>query len=116
MSTATAIFTRNPHDFNNYVSNPPKSRENTAEEFSLEEISDHDNVTDCWIVVYDRIYDITRFINEVNWLRLLFILYTSSISSNLIFFDFLILASRWCGRPSRIRWKRRDDRLSKYGP
>ncbi|GJQ84112.1 hypothetical protein Trydic_g12085 [Trypoxylus dichotomus] len=64
MSTATAIFTPTKHEFNYVNSNGKLRNENTPEEFSLEEIADHDNVRDCWIVVYDRIYDITGFIKE----------------------------------------------------
>lgn len=35
----------------------------------LEEVSWHDSVSDCWIIIYDRVYDITNFIDEV---RILF--------------------------------------------
>lgn len=66
MSTATAIFTPSPHEFN-YV-NLVKSHENTDVEFSLEEIADHDNLMDCWTVIYDRVYDITDFIKKVYYL------------------------------------------------
>ncbi|KAI4464474.1 cytochrome b5 [Holotrichia oblita] len=62
MSTATAIFTPSPHEFN-YV-NLVKSHENTDEHFSLEEIADHDNLMDCWVVIYDRVYDVTNFIKK----------------------------------------------------
>lgn len=34
-------------------------------EITLEEVSWHDNSSDCWIVIYDRVYDITDFLNEV---------------------------------------------------
>ncbi|XP_066255058.1 uncharacterized protein [Euwallacea similis] len=30
----------------------------------LQEVSWHDTYRDCWIVVYDRVYDITRFLEE----------------------------------------------------
>lgn len=32
---------------------------------TLEEVSWHDTPGDCWIIVYDRVYDITDFLNEV---------------------------------------------------
>ncbi|KRT78582.1 hypothetical protein AMK59_8114 [Oryctes borbonicus] len=64
MSMATEIFTPSRHEFNYVNVNGKPRSENTPEEFSLEEIADHDNLTDCWIVVYDRVYDITKFINE----------------------------------------------------
>ncbi|XP_017777893.1 PREDICTED: cytochrome b5 [Nicrophorus vespilloides] len=31
---------------------------------TLEEVSWHDKHNDCWVVIYDRIYDITDFLNE----------------------------------------------------
>lgn len=34
-------------------------------EITLEEISWHDNPSDCWIVIYDRVYDITDFLDKV---------------------------------------------------
>lgn len=33
---------------------------------SLNEVSDHDSYDDCWIVLYDRVYDVTNFLHEVN--------------------------------------------------
>lgn len=33
---------------------------------SLDEVSEHDSHDDCWIVVYDRVYDVTHFLKEVN--------------------------------------------------
>lgn len=33
---------------------------------TLEEISWHDNASDCWVVIYDRVYDLTDFLDEVN--------------------------------------------------
>lgn len=32
---------------------------------SLEEMSWHDNEKDCWVVIYDRVYDLTNFLDEV---------------------------------------------------
>ncbi|KAB0804952.1 hypothetical protein PPYR_01922 [Photinus pyralis] len=31
---------------------------------TLEEVSWHDNISDCWIVIYDRVYDVTDFLRE----------------------------------------------------
>lgn len=33
---------------------------------TLKEVSEHDSYDDCWIILYDRVYDVTRFLNEVN--------------------------------------------------
>lgn len=31
-------------------------------EITLEEVSFHDQINDCWIVLYDRVYDVTKFL------------------------------------------------------
>ncbi|XP_028132772.1 cytochrome b5 [Diabrotica virgifera virgifera] len=31
---------------------------------TLEEVSRHDTDKDCWVVIYDRVYDITEFLDE----------------------------------------------------
>lgn len=33
---------------------------------TLKEVAEHDSYDDCWIVLYDRVYDVTKFLNEVN--------------------------------------------------
>ncbi|KAH8298310.1 hypothetical protein KR018_001945 [Drosophila ironensis] len=33
-------------------------------EITLEEVSEHDSFDDCWIVIYDRVYDVTHFLRE----------------------------------------------------
>lgn len=43
-------------------------RSETPEEriISLSEVSWHDSANDCWIIIYDRVYDVTDFLDEVN--------------------------------------------------
>lgn len=33
---------------------------------SLVEVSNHDSFDDCWIIIYDRIYDVTGFLHQVS--------------------------------------------------
>lgn len=33
--------------------------------YSLSDVADHDNYNDCWIVLYDRVYNVTEFLNQV---------------------------------------------------
>lgn len=33
---------------------------------SLEEVSDHYCADDCWIIIYDRVYEMTNFLKEVS--------------------------------------------------
>jgi len=53
-----------------YSSQPKKSSSQEASslhllpQYSLSDVSEHYHPNDCWIVVYDRVYDATEFINE----------------------------------------------------
>ncbi|XP_037711206.1 acyl-CoA 6-desaturase [Drosophila subpulchrella] len=33
-------------------------------EISLEEVAQHDSFDDCWVVIYDRVYDVTHFLRD----------------------------------------------------
>ncbi|XP_022225362.2 cytochrome b5 [Drosophila obscura] len=33
-------------------------------EITLEEVAQHDSFDDCWIVIYDRVYDVTLFLRD----------------------------------------------------
>ncbi|KAH8413285.1 hypothetical protein KR009_009666 [Drosophila setifemur] len=33
-------------------------------EITLEEVAQHDSYDDCWVVIYDRVYDVTSFLRE----------------------------------------------------
>lgn len=35
-------------------------------EISLLEVAQHDSFSDCWVVIYDRVYDITDFLHSVS--------------------------------------------------
>lgn len=43
----------------------PAAQENVI---TLAEVSLHDSYNDCWVVIYDRVYDITSFFDEVSFL------------------------------------------------
>ncbi|XP_022914316.1 cytochrome b5-like [Onthophagus taurus] len=32
--------------------------------FTLKEVASHDDIDDCWVIIYDRVYDLTDFIME----------------------------------------------------
>lgn len=36
--------------------------------YTLEEVSMHDSITDCWVVIYDHVYDVTSFLYEVGFI------------------------------------------------
>ena len=38
--------------------------------FTLEEVSYHADMSSCWIVIKDKVYDLTNFLDEVNWISL----------------------------------------------
>lgn len=33
--------------------------------YTLSEVADHDSYNDCWLVLYDRVYNVTEFLNQV---------------------------------------------------
>lgn len=35
-------------------------------EISLDEVSRHYDRSDCWLIIYDRVYDVTRFLDTVS--------------------------------------------------
>lgn len=42
---------------------PSNDRNNNyRKQITLDEVAYHDTITDCWIVLYDRVYDITDFL------------------------------------------------------
>jgi len=41
-------------------------RESSLPLFTLQDVSLHDMPHDCWLVLYDRVYDITSFLNSVS--------------------------------------------------
>jgi cytochrome b involved in lipid metabolism len=36
---------------------------------SLDEVSNHDSLDDCWIILYDRVYDVTNFLSSVSYVQ-----------------------------------------------
>lgn len=33
--------------------------------FTFDEVKDHNKAGDCWLVIHDGIYDVTKFLDEV---------------------------------------------------
>lgn len=44
--------------------NKTKVERISVPEITLEEVAQHDSFDDCWIVIYDRVYDVTQFLRE----------------------------------------------------
>ena len=38
--------------------------------YTMADVSDHCELCDCWIVLWDKVYDITEFIKEVSLMKL----------------------------------------------
>lgn len=63
--------------------------------YTLAEIAEHKTTDSCWIVVHDKVYDVTKFLDEVS-----------------DFFSFLIGIQGDLGRPERdVRAKMNPGRL-----
>lgn len=45
------------------VPGTPEAKDRTI---NLAEVSCHDTPKDCWVVIYDRVYDISTFLDEVS--------------------------------------------------
>lgn len=43
----------------------PGSAEARDHVITLAEVAQHDSPRDCWVVIYDRVYDISTFLDEV---------------------------------------------------
>lgn len=39
---------------------------------SREEVSKHKNENDYWIIIHDKVYDVTKFLNEVKYFNFFF--------------------------------------------
>jgi hypothetical protein len=45
---------------------PKQETSNNPPTISLDQVSCHDQKADCWVVIYDQVYDITGFLPEVS--------------------------------------------------
>ncbi|CAG9858700.1 unnamed protein product, partial [Phyllotreta striolata] len=43
---------------------PSRSVSRPQKVITMEEVSWHDSANDCWIIIYDRVYDVTGFLQE----------------------------------------------------
>jgi cytochrome b5 len=43
--------------------------DNKLNQISMSEISMHDSIDDCWVIIYDRVYDITNFLDQVSEMK-----------------------------------------------
>lgn len=50
-------------DADTIVPGSPEAKDRTI---TLAEVACHDTYNDCWVVIYDRVYDITNFFDEVS--------------------------------------------------
>ncbi|XP_042217259.1 cytochrome b5-like [Homarus americanus] len=41
-----------------------KDEESGLQVYTLSEVSEHDTFEDCWIILYDKVFDVTRFLLE----------------------------------------------------
>lgn len=70
--TATATFLTNTIR-SILFSTAPKGKESEIDKnlkkITLKEVADHDCADDCWMIIYDRVYELTRFLKEVRHLQ-----------------------------------------------
>lgn len=46
----------------------------SVKKFTMAEVKEHNTATDLWTVIHDRVYDVTKFQNEVSFLCVLLLL------------------------------------------
>lgn len=46
------------------TSDRPKDEQSGLDVYSLSEVSEHDSYNDCWIILYDKVFDVTQFLLE----------------------------------------------------
>lgn len=44
----------------------------TGKKYTMAEVKEHSSPTDVWTVIHDKVYDVTKFLNEVSLLDLYF--------------------------------------------
>ncbi|XP_071532695.1 cytochrome b5-like [Panulirus ornatus] len=42
----------------------PKDEQSGLDVFSIREVAEHDSWHDCWIILYDKVFDVTKFLSE----------------------------------------------------
>lgn len=63
---------------------------------TLAEVSQHDTPRDCWVVIYDRVYDISTFLDEVSSENILPIGYSIKVDSCHFFTAEMLRNFHWC--------------------
>lgn len=67
LTTALRSLRRNkPKTLSNVDDERVLTEEKCRPIISLKEVAEHDSYDDCWIILYDRVYDVTQFLHEVN--------------------------------------------------
>eukprot|EP00300_Choanocystis_sp_HF-7_P033071 c45361_g1_i1.p1 GENE.c45361_g1_i1~~c45361_g1_i1.p1 ORF type:complete len:138 (+),score=33.25 c45361_g1_i1:48-461(+) len=46
------------------MTDTPKAEANPTKTFTQEEVLQHKTEGDCWIIIHDKVYDITKFLDE----------------------------------------------------
>lgn len=53
------------------------------QEITLREVAQHDDASSCWIIIYDRVYDITQFLDSVSmYFKYIYFSYSNIIHIN----------------------------------
>lgn len=46
----------------------------SVKKFTMSEVKEHNKATDLWTVIHDKVYDVTKFQNEVSFICVLLML------------------------------------------
>lgn len=56
----------------------------SVKKFTMAEVKEHNTSTDLWTVIHDKVYDVTKFQNEVSVILFLFRLLTLRMNYDVI--------------------------------
>lgn len=57
--TGCTLRFNNNHDLNNA---DPSDQQTTKKSYSFQEVSQHNQATDCWLLIDNKVYDVTSFV------------------------------------------------------
>lgn len=89
--------------FNICISHTLRYKMSAVKKYTFAEVKEHNKPTDLWVVIHDKVYDVTKFLHEVNGKRLFLLMYIGE-GQRLIFLIYSIQAAKkfWKNRPDEM--------------
>lgn len=62
-----------------------------VKKYTHAQVKEHNNENDVWLIINDKVYDVTKFLKEVGFSSTDFILFGQTISIHLYHFSILVV-------------------------